>query len=576
MAKRSFEGKILNRPIEMEEIGPCPGEIWCKIISYLDGNSMRNISGTCTLLFDLVRKNKKFSGHLVLKQIGLEQLMKEIDLAEWKWERWPCLVMLEIPFNPQTGNLNNLQKMPNELSELLHKFKLMKFEQCPRLETVVLTNCTVSVGFPSSTVGTESYEGAVALPDSDQNKTYPSTKEFGQKCCKELLYESHTQGNDKLVYTCNSCIKSVETPYHCTECDDFNLCDVCYSHEGHAHCMEKLNFDLDRTAEVSYQLQTQSTDNFFAFCDYCEESVETRYHCTQCEEGEESEDFDICTVCYHDEQIGDEGHAHNIDKHGFDFDLDGPAEVLYELQTRINDKFVYNCNSCNKIVESMYHCTGTVCHSPEGYLNCMERHGFDLRGTKRKVARNRKRQRHGGAAECLSVDKNGNPNQVTTVSVCSEKPSATPYSPRISNLPNPLQSGNYGFAKKILFKPKIFPRSLSLDCVNLSELYLATMENIDYHTLRRIGENAKQLNKIHIVVKFYTVFSEEIFKYGFLPLFDGVKDSLTTFGLVIENPLCISFAGVNITYSYTRVHNVWSGSKGVVTFGLIKILTHPC
>ena len=27
---------------------------------------------------------------------------------------------------------------------------------------------------------------------------------------------------------------------------------------------------------------------------------------------------------------------------------------------------------------------------------------------------------------------------------------------------------------------------------------------------------------------------------------------------------------------YTRVQNVWSGSKSVVTFGLIKILTHPC
>ena len=27
---------------------------------------------------------------------------------------------------------------------------------------------------------------------------------------------------------------------------------------------------------------------------------------------------------------------------------------------------------------------------------------------------------------------------------------------------------------------------------------------------------------------------------------------------------------------YTRVQNVWSGLKSVVTFGLIKILTHPC
>ena len=164
MAKRSFEGKISNRPIEMEDIGPCTGEIWCKIIACLDGNSKRNISGTCRLLFDLVRKNKKFSGHVVLKQIGLEQLMKKIDSAEWKWERWPCLETLEIPFNPQ----NNSPKVPNQLSELLSNFKLMKFEQCQRLETVVLTNCTVSVGFQaSSAVGTESSEGAQALHDQE-------------------------------------------------------------------------------------------------------------------------------------------------------------------------------------------------------------------------------------------------------------------------------------------------------------------------------------------------------------------------------------------------------------------------
>ena len=29
-------------------------------------------------------------------------------------------------------------------------------------------------------------------------------------------------------------------------------------------------------------------------------------------------------------------------------------------------------------------------------------------------------------------------------------------------------------------------------------------------------------------------------------------------------------------FTYTQVQNVWSGSKSVVAFGLIKILTHPC
>ena len=60
-----------------------------------------------------------------------------------------------------------------------------------------------------------------------------------------LLYELHTQGQDKFVYTCNNCSQSVETRYHCTVCDDFDLCIKCFTKDGHPHKMEKLGFDLD-------------------------------------------------------------------------------------------------------------------------------------------------------------------------------------------------------------------------------------------------------------------------------------------------------------------------------------------
>ena len=80
-----------------------------------------------------------------------------------------------------------------------------------------------------------------------------------------LLYELHTQvmvrffthslwthwlqcisqGQDKFVYNCNTCAKSVETRYHCTVCEDFDLCVACYQNDGHPHKMEKLGFDLD-------------------------------------------------------------------------------------------------------------------------------------------------------------------------------------------------------------------------------------------------------------------------------------------------------------------------------------------
>ena len=31
-----------------------------------------------------------------------------------------------------------------------------------------------------------------------------------------------------------------------------------------------------------------------------------------------------------------------------------------------------------------------------------------------------------------------------------------------------------------------------------------------------------------------------------------------------------------VVVTYTPLQNVWHGSKSVVTFGLIKILSHPC
>jgi E1A/CREB-binding protein len=60
-----------------------------------------------------------------------------------------------------------------------------------------------------------------------------------------MLWELHNQGQDKFVYTCNSCKTHVETRYHCTVCDDFDLCIICYEKDKHPHRMEKLGFDLD-------------------------------------------------------------------------------------------------------------------------------------------------------------------------------------------------------------------------------------------------------------------------------------------------------------------------------------------
>lgn len=78
----------------------------------------------------------------------------------------------------------------------------------------------------------------------DRHYEFSSTRRarFSTLC---MLYELHNQGQDKFVYTCNTCKSHVETRYHCTVCDDFDLCVPCHEKEGHPHKMEKLGLDLD-------------------------------------------------------------------------------------------------------------------------------------------------------------------------------------------------------------------------------------------------------------------------------------------------------------------------------------------
>lgn len=71
-----------------------------------------------------------------------------------------------------------------------------------------------------------------------------------------MLYELHNQGQDRFVYTCNNCKAHVETRYHCTFCEDFDLCTHCYEKNGHQHKMEKLGFDLDDGTSPSEQNKT--------------------------------------------------------------------------------------------------------------------------------------------------------------------------------------------------------------------------------------------------------------------------------------------------------------------------------
>ncbi|KAM6942282.1 CREB-binding protein isoform 1-T1 [Lycodopsis pacificus] len=60
-----------------------------------------------------------------------------------------------------------------------------------------------------------------------------------------MLVELHNQGQDRFVYTCNECKHHVETRWHCTVCEDFDLCINCYNVRGHEHQMVKWGLGLD-------------------------------------------------------------------------------------------------------------------------------------------------------------------------------------------------------------------------------------------------------------------------------------------------------------------------------------------
>uniref|UniRef100_A0A8C8D4L9 histone acetyltransferase n=1 Tax=Oncorhynchus tshawytscha TaxID=74940 RepID=A0A8C8D4L9_ONCTS len=73
-----------------------------------------------------------------------------------------------------------------------------------------------------------------------------------------MLVELHNQSQDRFVYTCNECKASVETRFHCTVCEDYDLCITCYNTKGHEHKMEKLGLGLDDESNSAAAAATQS------------------------------------------------------------------------------------------------------------------------------------------------------------------------------------------------------------------------------------------------------------------------------------------------------------------------------
>ena len=124
----------------MEVILPLPTEIWSEVFSYLDGKSRKSVAATCNQFLCILRGNEKTSGQITLKIITLKNLSKKIESAEWNWERWPCLKSIRIPLSFWKNPYKN-QYYGSSSNTALDPLKMMKFEQCPSLERLLIFNC---------------------------------------------------------------------------------------------------------------------------------------------------------------------------------------------------------------------------------------------------------------------------------------------------------------------------------------------------------------------------------------------------------------------------------------------------
>ena len=130
-----------------------PFEIWREIFSYLDETSIRNVSATSTLFFGIVRSDEKFSGHVILKRINLRQLVIKIESEEWTWDRWPCLKILEIPIQLKySADDRHFFSEFDTIGEALDPIKLLKLEQCPSLDKLLIFNCAFPLFLTKSAI----------------------------------------------------------------------------------------------------------------------------------------------------------------------------------------------------------------------------------------------------------------------------------------------------------------------------------------------------------------------------------------------------------------------------------------
>ena len=77
------------------------------------------------------------------------------------------------------------------------------------------------------------------------------------------LIELHSLTADKLVYTCHACRQPCDVRYHCTVCEDYDLCSKCHASIKHEHRMDRSDESNQAAsnpdAAINLQQQRQAT-----------------------------------------------------------------------------------------------------------------------------------------------------------------------------------------------------------------------------------------------------------------------------------------------------------------------------
>ena len=89
-----------------------------------------------------------------------------------------------------------------------------------RLHTVQRAATLQAIVDPDPLISCELMDGRDAFLTIARDRHYEfSSLRRTKFSSMAMLYELHNQGQDRFIYTCNSCKAHVETRYHCTVCD---------------------------------------------------------------------------------------------------------------------------------------------------------------------------------------------------------------------------------------------------------------------------------------------------------------------------------------------------------------------